>query len=252
MELALAGAMKKAKAGTVTVSGKNLDKYLGVRRFDYGRAEAENEIGLVTGLAWTEVGGDLLQIESTLVPGKGQLILTGQLGDVMKESAAAALSVVRARTERLGIDLDFLQRFDVHLHVPEGATPKDGPSAGIAMATALVSTLTKIPCKADVAMTGEITLRGKVLGIGGLKEKLLAAMRGGIRTVIIPEENRKDLADIPKAVTQGMKIVPVRWIDEVLDLALERPLAPAAAGSVGGVPVVEGGGPPATQPDVTH
>lgn len=250
-ELALAGPKKKAKAGVVTVTSKNLDKYLGVRRFDYGRAEAENEIGLVTGLAWTEVGGDLLQIESTLVPGKGQLILTGQLGDVMKESASAALSVVRARTERFGIDLDFLQRFDVHLHVPEGATPKDGPSAGIAMATALVSTLTKIPVKADVAMTGEITLRGKVLGIGGLKEKLLAAMRGGIRTVIIPEENRKDLTDIPKAVTQGMKIVPVRWIDEVLDLALERPLAPTTAGSVGGVQVGETGT-PATQPDVTH
>jgi ATP-dependent Lon protease len=250
-ELALAGPKKKAKSSVVTVTSKNLDKYLGVRRFDYGRAEAENEIGLVTGLAWTEVGGDLLQIESTLVPGKGQLILTGQLGEVMKESASAALSVVRARTDRLGIDLDFLQRFDVHLHVPEGATPKDGPSAGIAMATALVSTLTKVPVKADVAMTGEITLRGKVLGIGGLKEKLLAAMRGGIRTVIIPEENRKDLADIPKAVTQGMKIVPVRWIDEVLDLALERPIAPTAAGSVGGVQVGETGT-PATQPDVTH
>jgi len=249
-EIALAGPKKK-KAGPATVGGKNLDKYLGVRRFDYGRAETENEIGLVTGLAWTEVGGDLLQIESTLVPGKGQLILTGQLGEVMKESASAALSVVRARTERLGIDLDFLQRFDVHLHVPEGATPKDGPSAGIAMATALVSTLTKVPVKADVAMTGEITLRGKVLGIGGLKEKLLAAIRGGIRTVIIPEENRKDLADIPKAVTQGMKIVPVRWIDEVLDLALERPLAPTTAGSVGGVQVGEAGT-PATQPDVTH
>ncbi|UHQ18374.1 endopeptidase La [Lysobacter sp. KIS68-7] len=251
-ELALAGPKKKAKSSTVTVTSKNLDKYLGVRRFDYGRVETENEIGLVTGLAWTEVGGDLLQIESTLVPGKGQLILTGQLGDVMKESASAALSVVRARTERFGIDLDFLQKYDVHLHVPEGATPKDGPSAGIAMATALVSTLTKIPVKNDVAMTGEITLRGKVLGIGGLKEKLLAAMRGGIRTVIIPEENRKDLADIPKAVTQGMKIVPVRWIDEVLDLALERPLAPTTAGSVGGVQVAEPGSPPATQPDVTH
>ncbi|WP_425493697.1 endopeptidase La [Noviluteimonas lactosilytica] len=255
-ELALAGAKKKAKAGTVTVTSKNLDKYLGVRRYDYGRAEQENEIGLVTGLAWTEVGGDLLQIESTLVPGKGQLILTGQLGDVMKESASAALSVVRARTDRFGIDLDFLTKYDVHLHVPEGATPKDGPSAGIAMATALVSTLTKVPVKADVAMTGEITLRGKVLGIGGLKEKLLAAMRGGIRTVIIPEENRKDLADIPKAVTTGMKIVPVRWIDEVLDLALERPLAPtAAAGSLGGVPEAEvapAAKPTPAQPDVTH
>jgi ATP-dependent Lon protease len=223
-EVALAGP--RAKPRTVNVTGKNLEKYLGVQRFDFGRAEQENEVGLVTGLAWTEVGGDLLQIESTLVPGKGQLILTGQLGDVMKESASAALSVVRARTERLGIELDFLQKFDVHLHVPEGATPKDGPSAGIAMATALVSTLTKIPVRADVAMTGEITLRGRVLPIGGLKEKLLAALRGGIRTVIIPEENRKDLADIPKSVSQHMKIVPVKWIDEVLDLALERPLPP--------------------------
>jgi ATP-dependent Lon protease len=227
-EIALAGPKTKASK-VVNVTAKNLDKYLGVQRFDFGRAEAENEIGLVTGLAWTEVGGDLLQIESTLVPGKGQLILTGQLGDVMKESASAALSVVRARTERLGIDLDFLAKQDVHLHVPEGATPKDGPSAGIAMATALVSTLTRIPVRADVAMTGEITLRGRVLPIGGLKEKLLAAMRGGIRTVIIPEENRKDLVDIPKSVSQQMKLVPVRWIDEVLDLALERPVTPRAA-----------------------
>jgi len=223
-----------------------------VRRFDYGRAEAENEVGLVTGLAWTEVGGDLLQIESTLVPGKGQLILTGQLGDVMKESASAALSVVRARTDRLGIDLDFLQRLDVHLHVPEGATPKDGPSAGIAMATALVSTLTKVPVKADVAMTGEITLRGKVLAIGGLKEKLLAAMRGGIRTVIIPEENRKDLADIPKSVSQQMKIVPVRWIDEVLDLALERPLSPRQPAPAEVADAARETDKPAVQADVKH
>ncbi len=211
---------------SVAVDSKNLDKYLGVRRFDFGRAEEDNEIGMVTGLAWTEVGGDLLQIESTLMPGKGQLILTGQLGDVMKESASAALSVVRARAERLGIDVDFLQKLDVHLHVPDGATPKDGPSAGTAMTTALVSALTKVPVRSDVAMTGEITLRGKVTAIGGLKEKLLAALRGGIRTVLIPEENRKDLADLPKTVTDQMKIVPVRWIDEVLDLALERPLAP--------------------------
>ena len=250
-EIALAGP--KANSGKiVTVTAKNLDKYLGVQRFDYGRAEVENEVGLVTGLAWTEVGGDLLQIESTLVPGKGQLILTGQLGDVMKESASAALSVVRARTERLGIDLDFLARQDVHLHVPEGATPKDGPSAGIAMATALVSTLTRIPVRADVAMTGEITLRGKVLAIGGLKEKLLAAMRGGVRTVIIPEENRKDLIDIPKSVTQQMKIVPVRWIDEVLDLALERPVSPRApAEPVAAEAAREPDKAPA-QPDVTH
>jgi ATP-dependent Lon protease len=226
------GARAKASAASgvksVSVNSKNLEKYLGVRKFDFGRAENDNEIGMVTGLAWTEVGGDLLQIESTLMPGKGQLILTGQLGDVMKESASAALSVVRARTERLGIDPDFLQKQDVHLHVPEGATPKDGPSAGIAMATALVSALTKVPVRADVAMTGEITLRGKVLAIGGLKEKLLAALRGGIRTVLIPEENRKDLADLPKTIAQQMKIVPVRWIDEVLDLALERPIAPNA------------------------
>ncbi len=236
-EIALKGPQPVAKKGakatkatkaakTISVTSKNLDKYLGVQRFDFGRAEAENEIGLVTGLAWTEVGGDLLQIESTLVPGKGTLILTGQLGDVMKESASAALSVVRARTERLGIDLDFLQKLDVHVHVPDGATPKDGPSAGIAMATSLVSTLTKVPVRSDVAMTGEITLRGKVTAIGGLKEKLLAALRGGIKTVIIPDENKKDLADIPKNVTQHMKIVPVKWIDEVLDLALERPLTP--------------------------
>ncbi|MBP6216798.1 MAG: endopeptidase La, partial [Luteimonas sp.] len=234
-EIALAGpapAGKKGKAKTIHVASKNLEKYLGVRRFDYGRAEQENEIGLVTGLAWTEVGGDLLQIESTLVPGKGQLTLTGQLGDVMKESATAAMSVVRARTDRLGIDVDFLQKHDVHVHVPDGATPKDGPSAGIAMATALVSMLTKIPVRADVAMTGEITLRGKVTAIGGLKEKLLAALRGGITTVIIPEENRKDLADIPKNVTDDLKIVPVKWIDEVLDLALERPLAVVQAAAV--------------------
>ncbi|RMH90748.1 endopeptidase La [Lysobacter pythonis] len=225
-EIALAGPAKGTPK-TVEVGEENLAQYLGVRRFDYGRAEAENEIGLVTGLAWTEVGGDLLQIESTLVPGKGQLILTGQLGDVMKESASAALSVVRSRTERFGIDLDFLSKFDVHVHVPDGATPKDGPSAGIAMATALVSMLTKIPVRADVAMTGEITLRGRVSAIGGLKEKLLAALRGGVKTVVIPQENEKDLADIPESVTRDMRIVPVKWIDEVLDIALERPLTPA-------------------------
>ncbi|MEA9579045.1 endopeptidase La [Xanthomonas nasturtii] len=238
-EIALAGpqpAAKKvvAKKGKpkalMTVGSKNLDKYLGVRRFDFGRAEEENEIGLVTGLAWTEVGGELLQVESTLVPGKGNLILTGQLGNVMKESASAALSVVRSRAERLGIDVDFLQKQDVHVHVPDGATPKDGPSAGIAMVTSLVSVLTKVPIRADVAMTGEITLRGRVSAIGGLKEKLLAALRGGIRTVLIPDENRKDLADIPANVTRDLKIVPVKWIDEVLDLALERPLAPKKAG----------------------
>jgi ATP-dependent Lon protease len=181
----------------------------------------------VTGLAWTQVGGDLLSIEATVVPGKGKLIHTGQLGDVMQESIQAAMSVVRERSDRLGIDPDFHQKYDVHVHVPEGATPKDGPSAGIAMCTALVSSLAKVPVRADVAMTGEITLRGRVLPIGGLKEKLLAAHRGGIRTVIIPEENRKDLADIPANVTDSLEIRPVKWIDEVLDLALERPLAPA-------------------------
>lgn len=235
-EIALAGPVAAGKGKgkskgikAVKVTEKNLDTYLGVQRFDFGRAEQDNEIGLVTGLAWTEVGGDLLQIEATQVPGKGQLILTGQLGDVMKESASAAMSVVRARAERLGVELEVMQKHDIHVHVPDGATPKDGPSAGIAMATTLVSLLTKIPVRADVAMTGEITLRGRVTAIGGLKEKLLAALRGGIRTVIIPEENRKDLADIPKNVTQGMKIVPVKYIDEVLDLALERPLpAPPA------------------------
>ena len=251
-EIALRGPQPKGtKAKTVVVTNKTLDKYLGVQRFDFGRAEAENEVGLVTGLAWTEVGGDLLQIESTLVPGKGSLILTGQLGDVMKESASAALSVVRARTERLGIDLDFLQKQDVHVHVPDGATPKDGPSAGIAMATALVSMLTRIPVRHDVAMTGEITLRGRVSAIGGLKEKLLAALRGGIKTVIIPDENRKDLADIPANVTKGMKIVPVKWIDEVLDLALERPLPNRqAAGAVEApaTPKPEGD----ARPDVKH
>ncbi len=234
-EIALAGpqparktarkAAKKPRA-LVVVDAANLDRYLGVRRFDFGRAEEENEVGLVTGLAWTEVGGDLLQIESTLIPGKGAVTLTGQLGNVMKESATAALSVVRARAQALGIDVDFLQKHDVHLHVPDGATPKDGPSAGIAMVTSLVSTLTRVPVKADVAMTGEITLRGRVTAIGGLKEKLLAALRGGIRTVVIPEENRKDLADIPANVTRDLDIIPVKWIDEVLDIALEAPLAP--------------------------
>ncbi len=251
-EIALAGPKPaKKKATAISVTSKNLEKYQGVRRFDYGRAEEQNEIGLVTGLAWTEVGGDLLQIEVSLVPGKGGMTLTGQLGDVMKESASAALSVVRSRAESLGIDTDFLQKQDVHLHVPDGATPKDGPSAGIAMATALVSTLTKNPVRANVAMTGEITLRGRVSAIGGLKEKLLAAIRGGITTVIIPEENRKDLADIPANVTEGMKIIPVRWIDEVLELALERPSSPAASGSGEKLPVRESGKVPA-QPDVKH
>ena len=241
-EVALAGpqvAPKKGrkKDGAAHVTPKNIDHYLGVRRYDFGRAEEQSEVGLVTGLAWTEVGGDLLQIEATLMPGKGALQHTGQLGEVMQESVKAALSVVRARAERLGLDPDFHQKHDIHVHVPEGATPKDGPSAGIAMVTALVSALTKVPVKADVAMTGEITLRGRVLPIGGLKEKLLAALRGGIRTVIIPSENEKDLADIPKNVTQGLEIIPVKWIDEVLDLALARPLLPRERG--GDAPAAE-------------
>ena len=241
-EIALAGPRKSGKAHSVAVTPKNLDKYLGVQKYDFGRAELEAEVGLVTGLAWTEVGGDLLQIEASLLPGKGQLILTGQLGDVMQESVKAAYSVVRSRSDRLGLDTEFHQKFDTHVHVPEGATPKDGPSAGIAMVTALVSVLSKVPVRADVAMTGEITLRGRVLPIGGLKEKLLAALRGGIRTVLIPEENRKDLADIPKNVTQGLKIIPVKWIDEVLDVALVRPLAPdAAAEPTPGTPGETGG-----------
>ncbi|MBX3724703.1 MAG: endopeptidase La [Xanthomonadales bacterium] len=227
-----AAAVRKAGKGTKTrrvrVDARNLDDYLGVRRFDYGRAEAEDEIGVVTGLAWTSVGGDLLSIEASIVPGKGKLIHTGQLGGVMQESIQAALSVVRARTERLGIDSDFHQKHDIHIHVPEGATPKDGPSAGIAMCTALVSALTRVPIRRDVAMTGEITLRGRVLPIGGLKEKLLAAHRGGLKTVIIPEENRKDLSDIPRNITGSLEIHAVRWIDEVLDIALVRPIVPQA------------------------
>ncbi|MBS0432327.1 MAG: endopeptidase La [Proteobacteria bacterium] len=214
----------KKSASRIKVDSDNLDKYLGVRRHNFGRAEEQNEVGLVTGLAWTQVGGDLLSIEATVVPGKGKLILTGQLGDVMKESIHAAQSVVRARSARLGIDPEFHDKHDIHVHVPEGATPKDGPSAGIAMCTALVSALTKIPVRSEIAMTGEITLRGRVLPIGGLKEKLLAAHRGGITTVIIPEENEKDLAEIPKNITGALKIHPVRWIDQVLDIALESPL----------------------------
>ncbi|TAN06881.1 MAG: endopeptidase La [Rhodanobacteraceae bacterium] len=216
----------KKRAATAKVDAKNLDKYLGVRRFDFGRREQQNEVGLVTGLAWTSVGGELLSIEASVVPGKGKLTLTGQLGDVMKESIQAAQSVVRARSQRLGIEADFHDKYDIHVHVPEGATPKDGPSAGIAMCTALVSALTKNPVRSEIAMTGEITLRGRVLPIGGLKEKLLAAHRGGITTVIIPEENKKDLAEIPKNITDALTIHPVRWIDQVLDLALEQPLTP--------------------------
>ncbi|MFL6635142.1 MAG: endopeptidase La, partial [Massilia sp.] len=206
----------------VIVSSKNLDKFLGVRRYDFGVAEKENQIGQVSGLAWTEVGGDLLTIEAVQVPGKGAVIRTGTLGDVMKESIEAARTVVRSRAARLGIKNEVFEKTDIHIHVPEGATPKDGPSAGIGLTTALVSVFTGIPVRADVAMTGEITLRGEVLPIGGLKEKLLAAQRGGIKTVLIPEQNVKDLADIPDNVKNKLEIVPVRWIEKVLEVALER------------------------------
>ena len=216
------------KSGSkITVSPRNLEKYLGVKRFRYGLAEENDQIGQVTGLAWTEVGGELLTIESTVVSGKGRLIHTGQLGDVMQESIQAATTVVRSRAEALGIDEDFYQKYDIHVHVPEGATPKDGPSAGVGMCTALVSSLTKIPVHANVAMTGEITLRGEVLPIGGLKEKLLAAHRGGINIVLIPEDNRKDLAEIPKNVKDKLDIRPVKWIDEVLEVALQHSPVPA-------------------------
>ncbi|NBO02748.1 MAG: endopeptidase La [Betaproteobacteria bacterium] len=209
------------KSSRVQVTSKNLDKYLGVQRFTFGIAEKENQIGQVTGLAWTEVGGELLTVEAAAVPGKGKALSTGKLGDVMQESVKAAMTVVRRRASRLGIAKDFHEKWDLHVHVPEGATPKDGPSAGIAMTTAMVSVFTGIPVRSDVAMTGEITLRGEVLGIGGLKEKLLAAHRGGIKTVLIPEENVKDLQEIPDNVKNRLEIVPVKWIDQVLDLALQ-------------------------------
>ena len=211
--------LKKSKS-KVTLTPKRLEDYLGVKRFRYGRADEHDQVGQVTGLAWTEVGGELLRIEAALMPGKGRLSHTGQLGEVMQESIQAAMTVVRSRAESLGLEEEFHQKYDVHIHVPEGATPKDGPSAGVGMCTSLVSALTKIPVKADVAMTGEITLRGEVLPIGGLKEKLLAAHRGGIATVIIPEENERDLVEIPKNIKQNLEIIPVRWIDEVLQIAL--------------------------------
>ncbi len=204
------------------VTAKNLESYLGVRRFSYGIAEKNNQVGQVTGLAWTEVGGELLTIESAVMPGKGKIVSTGKLGEVMQESIQAALTVVRSRSQRLGIQEDFYQKNDIHIHLPEGATPKDGPSAGVGICTAIVSVLTGIPVRADVAMTGEITLRGEVLPIGGLKEKLLAAHRGGIKMVLIPEENTKDLAEIPENIKNRLDIHPVKWFDQVLELALER------------------------------
>ena len=219
----------KAKPKAVKVNEKNLHDYLGVRRFDYGVAESENRIGQVTGLAWTEVGGELLTVEAVALPGKGVIQCTGQLGDVMKESVSAAWSVVRSRAESVGLAPDFYEKKDIHVHVPEGATPKDGPSAGIAMTLAMVSAFTKIPVRADVAMTGEITLRGEVLPIGGLKEKLLAALRGGIKHVLIPKDNVKDLEEIPENVKTGLTIHPVKWIDEVLALGLESQPTPWVA-----------------------
>jgi ATP-dependent Lon protease len=211
----------------VAVTPKNITKFLGVKRFRYGRAEENDQVGQVTGLAWTEVGGELLTIESAVMPGKGKLTHTGQLGEVMQESIQAAMTVVRSRANMLGLEPEFYQKADVHIHVPEGATPKDGPSAGIGMCTALVSALTRIPVRSDVAMTGEITLRGEVLPIGGLKEKLLAAHRGGIRTVLIPDENVKDLAEIPDNIKGNLEIKPVKWIDEVLQIALRNMPQPA-------------------------
>ncbi len=227
-QLLLDKAGKQKEAHCITVTPRNIDKHLGVRRFRYGKAEEMNRIGQVTGLAWTEVGGELLTIEAAVVPGKGKLLHTGQLGEVMQESIQAAMSVVRSRAAILGLDVDFYQKHDVHIHMPEGATPKDGPSAGIGMCTALVSALTRIPVRSDVAMTGEITLRGEVLPIGGLKEKLLAAQRGGIATVLIPEENQKDLVEIPDNIKGKLEIRPVRWIDEVLQIALTQQPTPRA------------------------
>ncbi|MBD5800882.1 Lon protease [Azoarcus sp. Aa7] len=212
----------KKRTSKVVVNAKNLDKYLGVRKYSFGMAEKENQIGQVTGLAWTEVGGELLTVEAVALPGKGKVMTTGKLGEVMQESIQAALSVVRKRSRSLGIQEDFYQKSDIHIHLPEGAIPKDGPSAGIAICSALVSVLSGIPVRCDVAMTGEITLRGEVLPIGGLKEKLLAAVRGGIRVALIPEENVKDLVEIPENIKNAIEVIPVRWIDQVLEHALER------------------------------
>jgi ATP-dependent Lon protease len=216
----------RPKGESVHVTARNLEKYLGVKRFRYGVAEEKDQVGQVNGLAWTEVGGELLTIEAAVVPGKGKLAHTGQLGDVMQESIQAAMTVIRSRSGSLGLAPDFQENKDIHIHVPEGATPKDGPSAGIGMCTALASVLTGIPVKASVAMTGEITLRGEVLPIGGLKEKLLAAHRAGIATVIIPLENKKDLAEIPKNVLAKLDIRPLQWIDQVFDVALQKPPTP--------------------------
>jgi ATP-dependent Lon protease len=241
------------RARRISVTPKNLDKFCGVRKYSFGMAEKQNQVGQVTGLAWTEVGGELLTIETVTMPGKGKTITTGKLGEVMQESIQAALSVVRNRSRRLGVNEDFYQKNDIHIHLPEGATPKDGPSAGIGIVTSMVSVLTGIPVRADVAMTGEITLRGEVLQIGGLKEKLLAALRGGIKTVLIPEENAKDLAEIPDNVKNRLEIVPVKWIDKVLEIALERQPKPLPApADVAPLPAAEGEKSTATANAVKH
>ena len=226
-----AQTLKKVK-GKISVTPKNLDKYLGVQRYTYGMAEKNNQVGQVTGLAWTEVGGELLTIEGSLMPGKGVITRTGQLGDVMKESIEAARTVVRSRAASLGIKAEAFEKHDMHIHMPEGATPKDGPSAGAAITTAMVSVFTGIPVRCDVAMTGEITLRGEVLPIGGLKEKLLAAHRGGIKKVLIPEGNVKDLTEIPDNIKNRLEIQPVKWIEQVLGFALEREPQPLSEDEV--------------------
>ena len=218
--------LSEGKNTKIKVSPKNLEKYLGVIKYRYGEAEEADHVGVTTGLAWTEVGGDILFIEAVDMPGKGKITETGKLGEVMKESIETAYSVVRSRSRALGINPEIFEKTDIHVHVPEGATPKDGPSAGIAMFTTLVSVLTKIPVKKDVAMTGEITLQGRVLPIGGLKEKLLAALRGGIKTVLIPKDNEKDLVEIPDNVKKGMKIIPVSEVSEVIDIALKEKVEP--------------------------
>jgi ATP-dependent Lon protease len=248
------GLQLKKMQPKVVVTAANLNDFLGVRKFNYGRAEKQNQVGQVVGLAWTEVGGDLLTIESALMPGKGNILRTGSLGDVMKESVEAARTVVRSRARQLGIRDEVFEKKDIHIHVPDGATPKDGPSAGAAMTTALVSALTGIPVRADVAMTGEITLRGEVTTIGGLKEKLLAALRGGIKTVLIPEENVKDLQEIPDNVKSGLEIVPVKWIDKVLEVALERAPTPLPEEEVpaAAAPIAEGAAQPVTPVRVKH
>ncbi|SFM94333.1 ATP-dependent Lon protease [Formivibrio citricus] len=246
------GLLTKPSGKKISVTPKNLDKYLGVRRFEYGKAESQNQVGQVTGLAWTEVGGELLTIEAAKLPGKGKMIQTGKLGDVMQESIQTALSVVRSRATLLGIDPEFHQKNDIHIHMPEGATPKDGPSAGIAIATAMVSVLTGIPVRCDVAMTGEITLRGEVLPIGGLKEKLLAAHRGGIKHVLIPEGNVKDLSEIPDNVKRGLAIHSVKWFDQVLGYALEHQPEPLPAAEEAPKTVLGQGEVDSSQPRVKH